>query len=271
MSPDQPSYLRQLRQLIDEHFNLEEIKTLTFDLGLDYEHLAGETRPSKIVSLLLYLVRRGELSNLIDLLYIQRQSVQWPDMPPDTILKSDFITLSVTGEYRDLLDPGTRYLTGLIYDLSGHEGPLEYGGLRGEVQVKGTGSGTANSVGRKVVDSAFSVIEMGSKRLGIGGLDEQEKIPLENIHEAVTKYPLFALIGDPGAGKTTTLRRLALDAAWERLNNTDAPIPLWRELPRWRDVQEQIEVFIDEGWGLDINLTVALVKGDVALYLDGLN
>lgn len=270
MSSEEPSNLRQLVQLIDQYFSLAEFEGLALEWNINPENLAGDTKTRKIISFLLRLVREGGVVRLKDLLKQERPFVQWPDMPSEAILKSDFITLSVKGEYRNILDPETRYLTELIYDLSGREGPLEYVGLRGEVQVRGTGAKMSNKVDRKVVDSAFSVIEMGSKGRGTSGLDEQKKIPLENIREVVEKYPLFTLIGDPGAGKTTTLRRLALDAAWERLKNENAPIPLWRELPRWQDGQER-EDFISKGWNLTLPLQVAIVNGDVALYLDGLN
>lgn len=39
---------KQLRELIDQHFTLEEIQGLCFDLTVEFEHLAGHTRPLKI-------------------------------------------------------------------------------------------------------------------------------------------------------------------------------------------------------------------------------
>jgi hypothetical protein len=270
MSQVQPNYLRQLRRLIDKHFNLGELEQLIFDLGLDCEHLPGDTRPRKITALLLYLTRQSQLDKITYLLREERGQVAWPDVPPDEVLREDFINLAIKGEYRNLLDPETRYLTELIYKLRGYDGPLEYVDLRGEAYLRGTASGAVVRIERKLLDPAFSVIEIPSSGKGAVGLDEPKKIPVEKVQEAVKKYPRFVLIGEPGAGKTTTLRRLALDSAWQRMSNPDAPIPLWKELPRWRDEQE-LEEFISEGWKLDLDLPVALVKGDVILYLDSLN
>lgn len=94
---------------------------------------------------------------------------------------------------------------------------------------------------------------------------------LNDILDAVKELQRFALIGEPGAGKTTTLRRLALDAVWECERNTDSPIPLFLELPKWKDDQT-IEEFIAQNWTIpDIELMSGLAQGKVFLYLDGLN
>jgi hypothetical protein len=57
---------------MDQHFNLDEIQLLCFDLGIDYEHLAGETKPKKIHELILMVVRNGLLPDLLELLVEER-------------------------------------------------------------------------------------------------------------------------------------------------------------------------------------------------------
>jgi tetratricopeptide (TPR) repeat protein len=68
---------------MDQHFNLDEIQLLCFDLGIDYEHLAGETKPKKIHELILMVVRNGLLPDLLELLVEERPNVPWPELPPD--------------------------------------------------------------------------------------------------------------------------------------------------------------------------------------------
>ena len=34
--------LKQLRQLLTKHFSLEELRTLSFDLGIDFDEIGGE-------------------------------------------------------------------------------------------------------------------------------------------------------------------------------------------------------------------------------------
>jgi hypothetical protein len=94
MNVAKSNYLRQLRQLIDGHFRLSEIRKLCFDLGVDPEHLPGDERRSVITSLLLHLTRRKELNRLLDLVRAERPNIIWPDMPPEVKLMEEFETFS---------------------------------------------------------------------------------------------------------------------------------------------------------------------------------
>ena len=82
MALESTRYLRTLRRLMDHHFNLEEIRLICFDLGIDYEHLSGEGKRGKINELLLNLARNGRLADLQTLLQEERPDTEWPDIPP---------------------------------------------------------------------------------------------------------------------------------------------------------------------------------------------
>jgi hypothetical protein len=47
-----------LRQLVARHFNLEELRTLCFDLSVNYHELGGEGLSAKARELPAYLDRR---------------------------------------------------------------------------------------------------------------------------------------------------------------------------------------------------------------------
>lgn len=47
-----------------EKFNLEELKSLCFDLGVDFENLGGTGKSAKARELVLYMQRRGNLDRL---------------------------------------------------------------------------------------------------------------------------------------------------------------------------------------------------------------
>jgi hypothetical protein len=59
----------ELYGVLARHFNEGELRTLTFDLGLDYEDLPGVSRAAKARELVLFAERRGRLSDLAAYLY----------------------------------------------------------------------------------------------------------------------------------------------------------------------------------------------------------
>ena len=80
------------------------------------------------------------------------------------------------------------------------------------------------------------------------------------------------LLGRPGAGKTTTLFRLAADLIDEAYQDTDAAVPLLVRLGLWTKSAESFTAFLarqaDE---LGDTLAGRLETGRIALLLDGLN
>lgn len=71
MAPDTsipPGHLSTLREKLVQHFNLEELQTLSHDLGVRYENLAGETLNAKALALTEHLDRRGRIPELVEML-----------------------------------------------------------------------------------------------------------------------------------------------------------------------------------------------------------
>lgn len=61
-----PSPAAALRQLMTTSFSLDEVRTLCFDLGIDYETLSGDDKSSKIVELIQFCGRSGRAAELVD-------------------------------------------------------------------------------------------------------------------------------------------------------------------------------------------------------------
>ena len=104
MKNDNISYLTILHRLLANHFNLEEIRTLCFNLHVDYESVPGAENRSIIRELMLCLARNGRLPELITLAQQQRPLVAWPPYPNDfhlpEALAMDSNTMpSVTKDY----------------------------------------------------------------------------------------------------------------------------------------------------------------------------
>lgn len=81
--------LARLRQLLTEHFDLEELRTLCFDLkDVDYDDLGGEGKANKARELVAYLERRDRIPELVELCSQRRPNVDWkakPQTTPDTL------------------------------------------------------------------------------------------------------------------------------------------------------------------------------------------
>jgi hypothetical protein len=62
----QREQLPKLRGILSRHFNLEELRTICFDLNVDFDSLAGEEKVGKARELIAYLERQGGTPKLLD-------------------------------------------------------------------------------------------------------------------------------------------------------------------------------------------------------------
>mgnify|MGYP002622752138 FL=1 len=76
------NFLPALRQGMVNHFSTNELQTLCFDLSLDWDELAGETKSLKVQAIIEHLKNRSRLAELMTVLYRQRPLVSWPDLSP---------------------------------------------------------------------------------------------------------------------------------------------------------------------------------------------
>jgi len=69
--------LAKLRQLLTQHFDEEELRTLCFDLGVDYDTLRGEGEGGKARELVAHFERHGRISELVTIGYKMRPHLSW--------------------------------------------------------------------------------------------------------------------------------------------------------------------------------------------------
>jgi hypothetical protein len=69
--------LVELRREIVEHFNDEELRTLCFDIGADYESLPAQGKEGKARELIALQQRLGKLTELIAACRAARPNVKW--------------------------------------------------------------------------------------------------------------------------------------------------------------------------------------------------
>jgi len=109
------------------------------------------------------------------------------------------------------------------------------------------------------------------------GDDGQRELPREqreytDILQAIRDIKRAVLLGEPGAGKTTTLWRLAKDLFDTAMNDPKAPIPVLVRLGKWTQADEPLIAFIRRELGeLGVYLDKLIADKRVVLLLDGLN
>ena len=67
--------LTSLRRFLVEHLTLDELRTLCFDLRVDYDDLGGEAKSGKARELILRMQREGNLDKLFSYLAATRPQV----------------------------------------------------------------------------------------------------------------------------------------------------------------------------------------------------
>lgn len=72
-----PRHLTQLRQKLDTHFDEEELRTLCFDLGAQYENLPGRGKANKARELVALFERNERIEELVDYCSKSRPTVTW--------------------------------------------------------------------------------------------------------------------------------------------------------------------------------------------------
>lgn len=98
---------------------------------------------------------------------------------------------------------------------------------------------------------------------------------LSSWQAALQQMPRFVLLGEPGAGKSTILRRMAVDAGHAYLSDTTQPLPFFVRLSEWsRDTNAPD--FIRMQWHEQqlphsVDPIEFLRQGKAILYLDGLD
>jgi hypothetical protein len=72
-----------LRQLINTHFDMEELRTLCFDLNVDFDSLRGEGKEAKVRELVAYSKRSGRTDELMVALNQRYPNAPWSELELD--------------------------------------------------------------------------------------------------------------------------------------------------------------------------------------------
>src|SRR5689334_10980588 len=67
----------QLRENLVTYFEVSDLESLCFDLGVDYDGLPGDGQAARVVALIEYFARSGRIVELIDRCAQLRPNVSW--------------------------------------------------------------------------------------------------------------------------------------------------------------------------------------------------
>ena len=127
---------------------------------------------------------------------------------------------------------------------------------------------------KRAVDAFEMPISYSEFRVPREGADLNERItmePLADITQALDKHRAFVILGEPGAGKTTTLQKIAFEHARAALSGGDGRVPLFVRLSQQHE-RTPFE-FLRAEWERCIGTDLAdeLAAGRVLLLADGIN
>ncbi|MCK6579268.1 MAG: HEAT repeat domain-containing protein [Anaerolineae bacterium] len=156
--------------------------------------------------------------------------------------------------------PEVQYLNSLIAELEGLRGVVEYVEPQSEIEAPLRRSNTTGW------DASFHIVATPQQGEPIA-LQSSESASLSEVGK---RFDKFVLIGAPGTGKTTALRRFSYEAALKRSTDANSPLPLLLHLSQW-DTNVPITDFIRSKWQFPYNPIPLLREGRILLLLDGLN
>ena len=84
--------LPKLRELVAQSFDMNELRLLCFDLGIDFEDLTGENKAGKTMSLVQYFDRRNQIETLVRWCEKERPGTAWSELE----LKSEILPSNKT-------------------------------------------------------------------------------------------------------------------------------------------------------------------------------
>lgn len=243
--------LTALRRQIEQAFNLDDLRTLVFDLNIHYDNLAGETLERKIISLLEMCQTQGRWSDLMQNLQSARPHVQWAKVT----VGGGITTPQAQRNRENLLNQvQTAWIDGVLKQS-----------IHSEVIKLGL-SYRPEAVGQRPWQLVLQQAGQPDK-----------PVPAERslLDLFVASGRNLLILGEPGSGKTITLLQLT-ERLIEIAREENAPLPIILNLSSWAREQKPLadwmveEIFVQYGVARDLT-RAAIAQNQFVYLLDGLD
>ncbi len=243
-------YLTRLYKLLTAHFDLDELRTLCFDLSVDYDTLRGDEKSTKALELISLMLREHRLNELVSTLRKERPSADWPteaEQPsPDELLA--------------WATPGTLNAADYLIALRDYCANLPYLTLH-DIRPPKTLDEVYVPLKARPQPRKDEKPERDEER----ARRELERSGPLSIADVMRQHdpPHVLILGEPGAGKSTLLRQLA-EHAWGAPDKIglDAPhLPILVPLRRLAAAEGALEERLNHALTAELTLTQALPQG----------
>lgn len=263
--------LVRLRRYITNHYNLDEFRSLCFDLGIDYEELGEGGKTVKVQEFLLLV---GHLHGFDRLLR------QLKEDKPKPFLEEDFAAIpeavftfnrampdfAKAGELNTRSSRNRHNLLANIKHTWVEEGLKK--SIYKEILIELGKAVDYEAVGHTTRPWRL-VLQQGDKQSPISSQKSILEIFEENGRNLL-------ILGEPASGKTITLLQLAYVLLKNAEEDPEHPIPVVLNLSSWAQEQRPFSEWLEEE--MLLNYTVAkpftqfwLDRDELLLLLDGLD
>jgi len=160
-------------------------------------------------------------------------------------------------------DPCSEYLHALYEDIVDYLRQTVFSEI---VLFSGFAPGAVSRRTPRALPAAFSA------RAGVTSRSDREQ-SFASFHQAFHHFGgRVLLLGDPGAGKTTTLMAFARDMVAARLDNPELPLPVIAPIATWRDEPALLDWLVKQAPQLNADaLRQSIDQGHTLLLLDGMD
>lgn len=221
--------LRRLRLAIIRQFSLSDLRTLCFDLGIDYDDLSGDTKSGKAIELIESMVRRGRLKELVDAVEAG------PRIQPPHIALYHRISTFFSKE--------------TDFQQARRNRQILMQRVR-TIWIKGVLQNLLHNVVKLELDLAVKIgaVEQPPP-MRLAGLKKAESSVMSSTSLTEKFYDFgghLLILGGPGSGKTVTLLELAEELLSIAEEDKDEPIPLIFNLSTWSQERLKLEDWLVE-------------------------
>ena len=221
---EQRGYLIELTNLISKHFNVEELRTFCFRLGIEYDDLPAQGNENKARELVKYFERRNNLDELAQESQRVRPNVGWGTLP--TIMEEAWQLVNWEMAARRYAEKIKRDYG--IMHIFGQTAPVPLEEIFTNVYVLDKPMAWRRSSITQLQEQYVS------RDLPEHGLNRQSGL------EVVQEIDKLFILGKPGAGKTTFLKHVSLEAIVGRIGK----VPIFISLKEFTDSTKKLDHFI---------------------------